>query len=103
MPGGAGGELRALAEGHVRPALAGEVVERGDADDAAADHDDPGMDSSWADPRVASGEIDGTLAGFGAKGKSCGRSDPSIDGRVEAETGANPAPSPGRCSQAIDI
>ena len=43
VPGGAGGELRALAKDHVRPALAGEVVERRDAEDAAADDDDPGM------------------------------------------------------------
>ena len=43
MPGRAGSELRALAQDRVRPPLAGEVVERRDTDDTAADHDDPGV------------------------------------------------------------
>ncbi len=38
MPGGAGGQLLALDEDDIAPALLGQVVERRNADDAAADH-----------------------------------------------------------------
>ena len=39
MPGRAGGQLLALDQHDVGPALLGEVIERRDADDAAADDD----------------------------------------------------------------
>jgi hypothetical protein len=45
MPCRAGGQLLPLAEDDVGPALPGEVIERGDADNAAADHHDPSMGS----------------------------------------------------------
>ena len=43
VPGGAGGELGALQQGHVRPALLGQMVEGADADGASADDDDSVM------------------------------------------------------------
>ena len=38
VPGRAGGQLLALDQHHVRPALLGQMIERRDADRAAADH-----------------------------------------------------------------
>jgi hypothetical protein len=43
VPGGAGGELLALDENHVAPALPGEVVEGPHPDDAAPDDDHPSL------------------------------------------------------------
>ena len=43
MPGGSGGELGALDERDVLPALLGQVVERADAHHAAADHQRPNV------------------------------------------------------------
>ena len=43
VPGRAGRQLGALEQHHIRPALLRQVVERADADDAAADHDHPRM------------------------------------------------------------
>ena len=45
MPGRARGQFLALAQDDIGPALAGEVIEGRDADDAAPDHDDAGMSS----------------------------------------------------------
>ena len=73
VPGGAGGELGAFAQDHVRPALAGEVVEGRDADDAAADDDHPGM--RLHGPTPAAEKWGGTVARFGARGKSRGIAD----------------------------
>ena len=74
VPGGARGELRPLAQDHVRPALAGEVVERRDADDAAADDDHPGMRLHGTTP--ATRKWGGTVARFGSRGKSPWRASP---------------------------
>src|SRR5215212_4599142 len=43
MPSRAGCQLLALDQDDVGPALLREVVERRDADDASADHDDPNL------------------------------------------------------------
>jgi hypothetical protein len=43
VPGGAGGELLALDENHVAPALPGEVVQGPHPDDAAPDDDHPSL------------------------------------------------------------
>ncbi len=51
MPGRAGGELLALDEHDVAPALLGEMIERADADDPAADDDHPSLRSH--DPPLA--------------------------------------------------
>ena len=47
MPGRAGGQLLALDEHAVGPALPGEMVERRNADHAPADHHRPRMRSHW--------------------------------------------------------
>ena len=41
MPGRAGGQLLALDQDDIRPALLGQMVERRDADDASTDNNDP--------------------------------------------------------------
>jgi hypothetical protein len=43
MPGGSGGQFRALEQHDVLPAFFGQVIERADTDHAAADDDHPGM------------------------------------------------------------
>ena len=43
MPGRAGGQFLALDENAVAPALLGQMIKRGDADDAASDHDRPSL------------------------------------------------------------
>jgi hypothetical protein len=49
MPGGSSGEFGALEQHNVAPALQGQMVQRADADYAAADYDDAGMSlhGSW--------------------------------------------------------
>ena len=39
VPGRTGGQFGTLDQGHIRPAMSGQVVQDGGADDAAADHD----------------------------------------------------------------
>ncbi len=43
MPGGTGRKLRALEQHDIGPAEPGKVVEGGNTDNAAADHDNAGM------------------------------------------------------------
>ena len=50
VPGGSGGELRALEQHHVRPAFVRQVIERADAYHAATDHHDAGMSFHRDDP-----------------------------------------------------
>ena len=52
VPGGAGGQFRALQQHHVRPAFHGQVVQRADADHAAADDDDAGMSFHVSSPNA---------------------------------------------------
>ena len=54
MPGRPGCEFLAFHKDHIAPALSGEVVERTDTDDTAADHDHTGVGFHHAAPRYRS-------------------------------------------------
>ena len=50
VPGGAGGQFRALHKHDIRPAQLGQVIEHGTADDTAADHDHTGVGFHFGTP-----------------------------------------------------
>ncbi len=52
MPGGPGGQFGALEQHHVGPAFEGQMIERADADHAAANDDDAGMSFQVRSPNA---------------------------------------------------
>ena len=66
VPGGTGGQLRALEEHDIRPALVRQVIEGADPDGSAADHDHPRMLLHAPEPpRCAPGQCSRWAAAFG--------------------------------------